>query len=172
MGQSVKYRLADGLEIELRVPTLLPADDAASLALQELNDSDDMLDKILGKASDENDPVKALAIKGRMREIRQDRLKKFRVFLAELLKKQMGSDDVDNKVIPQCTDADIVTILRDCREGPGWRVRWLSMQGFSPSDVLAMASQFTPEVKAALSESLKPTPVSPTQPGAITSGAS
>ena len=97
----VPYQLADGTQINLRVPTLHPDDDAASLALQELNDCDDMLEAIIAKAAQEQDPIKALGMMGKVSEVRRWRLDKFRKFLRASLGKDFGTDDIDKKGIAQ-----------------------------------------------------------------------
>lgn len=167
----VPYQLADGTQINLRVPTLHPDDDAASLALQELNDCDDMLEAIIAKAAQEQDPIKALGMMGKVSEVRRWRLDKFRKFLRASLGKDFGTDDIDKKVIAQCTDADIAVILRVVREGPEYIERLRASLRFTAADVASLARQIfpTPETLTAFAESLRPTPGGTGEPSVTSS---
>ena len=171
--QPVKYRLADGTEIELRVPTLHKDDRDLSKLLNRVGNYDIVLRDLVKRATTaETQEQREKAIDA-VTETQDGQNEAFRKFLRLALSTKLGTDDIESKVIAQCTEEDQRNILQACREGNDYYQRLMMVLPFGASDVSALAKLVfkTPESLANFAQSLNPPPTSSGEPtGTSTTG--
>lgn len=119
---TIGYRLADGTELSLRGLTWAKADDAATEALYVLEALDDGWRKL------HDDTTKAKDIEKHAETVAKMRTAAKRAavaFMEKYLNAQTGTQAIQEKIIPQLTDADVIAIQRTAREGIGFHQRYL-----------------------------------------------
>ena len=108
MPQTFEYVLADGqTKLPLRGVTLHKDDDAARRLMYE---AEHLLDAVEARVSEMGKATDAATIGklgGVASELRMMRDGKFREFMVAMFGSKFGTDDIQGKIIPQCTEADM-----------------------------------------------------------------